>query len=442
MAKKIEIILKGFIVLFSTLISINIAGAKDIVDYLSNSYRVSDTLKVEQMKFKNEVEKYPSAISAFLPSVNYTISSENQALKKIPTSNAQSASGLTVGIPIFNGGSSMANLRIAENLYYVARLNWYLAEQNFILSSIKTYLSYYKALKIYSISAVSVEATKKQLESAEARLRLGEGTRTESAYAQSSYSEALAQQSAALSKLVETKANFISTFGYDDENILLPKIPELGVNNSEDLKNKMLSSNLELNKAKYGVNVAKLKTLANVGRLAPSVSANLNVSDGGAGKNIYKAGLSLNIPIFDATRGNVYSDTRSAKNDLRASVFTLSDATKTIRDQANVLWYNLESGKLQLQYTKEASNAAKMAYDGTVKEQTVGNKTILDVLEAQAKWYNMQLKEVTAQKNFLMLAYTIKQQIGELTARSLKLKVEIFNPENEFKKTKLHVVGL
>ena len=72
----------------------------------------------------------------------------------------------------------------------------------------------------------------------------------------------------------------------------------------------------------------------------------------------------------------------------------------------------------------------------------VGNKTILDVLEAQYKWNNMQIKNVEAQKSYLILAYTIKQQMGELTAKSLNLKGDIFEPEKEFKKIKLKIVGL
>ena len=371
----------------------NAIYAEDISRYLENAYTISSALKGKQMDFKNIAEQYPSAISAFLPSVNYTISNQSSS-EKIPASNFNQNTGLNIDIPVFNGGGAVANLRMAENQYYYARLDWYEEEQKFLLESIKTYLAYYEAIKIYNISGTSVEATKKSLESAEIKLKLGEATKTDIATAKSAYAGALAQQAGSMSKLISSKSDFITTFGEDNENVDLPDFPNIGVLDEKELQEKILLNNLEFNKVKYKLNISKLNVLATASKLAPSVSAGLNVSDDKG--RAYRASISLNIPIFNS-RGNPYSETRVAKNKLRATSYELSSVNNKVKDIANTLWFQLDSYKLQVQYTEDASEAAKLACESTMKEENVGNKTILDVLESQDKWYKAQITYIAAQ---------------------------------------------
>jgi len=411
----------------------------DILDYVAKAYSSSNFLKQAQMQFKNKVESYPSAISTFLPNVSYGISQQTPTIDKIPTSGVVESDGLKVAIPIFNGGGSLAAVRMAQNAYYSSRLEWYSNEQKFLFESIKIFIEYYAALQRYNISSTAVEASKKSLESTEAKLSLGEDTKTDLASVQSIYSQTLFQRSEAYSKLITAKSNFITTFGTDDENIILPEIPDLNVSSQEELEAKMLENNFDLNKAKYEVNIAKLSIAKTASELAPTVAANLNVSNV-KGVNYYSGSLGVNIPIFNSSN-NSYSKTRQAKNDFRGANYKLNDTKNNTRNSSKTLWSTIDSYKLQVQYSKEASEAGKLVYEGVVKQEAVGDKTIQDVLDAQTKWYSYQINHIEAQKGYLIAAYTIKQSIGELTAQALGLKVERFEPEKEFDKIKLKVVG-
>jgi outer membrane protein len=416
------------------------AYAKDISEYLADAYSNSDTLKQSQMKFKTEVEDYPAALTGFLPGASYNINKFAGANGKIPNENfmdsTSNPSGINVNMNLFNGGGSMAVLRMAQTKYYTARLAFYDSEQKFLAESIKTYLDYYEAIQICKISDMTVEHSRKNLDSVEARLKLGEATKTDLAFAQSSYSASLSQKSDSMSKLIQAKTNFITSFGSDDENIALPEIPDLRVVDKNDLQEKMLTSNLDLNHAKYAINTSKLQILASASRLAPSVSANLNVSS----DSNYISSIGIQVPIFNNAT-NSYSETRKARYALRSATYNLNNITNKIRDLANVAWSQFESSKLQVQYLLEASDAGKLAYEGTVKEEEVGNKSILDVLEAQSKWNNTQIKYIEAQKNMLMAAYIIRQLSGQLTAKSLRLDTNLFEPEKEFKKIKFKLIG-
>jgi outer membrane protein len=445
--KTIRAICNNFIIFISiTCFSYKTYG-DDILEYLAKAYSSSNFLKQAQMQFKNKVESYPSAISTFLPNITYSISQQTSKIDKIPTSGVVESDdlkdglkdGLKVAIPIFNGGGSLAAVRMAQNAYYSSRLDWYSNEQKFLFDSIKVYIEYYAALQSYNISSTAVEASKKSLESTEAKLSLGEATKTDLASVQSTYSQTLFQRSEAYSKLITAKSNFITTFGTDDENIILPEIPDLNVSSQEELEAKMIENNFDLNKAKYEVNIAKLSIAKTASELAPTVAANLNVSNV-KGVNYYSGSLGVNIPIFNSSN-NSYSKTRQAKNDFRGANYKLNDTKNNTRNSSKTLWSTIDSYKLQVQYSKEASEAGKLVYEGVVKQEAVGDKTILDVLDAQTKWYSYQINHIEAQKGYLIAAYTIKQSIGELTAQALGLKVERFEPEKEFDKIKLKVVG-
>ena len=69
------------------------------------------------------------------------------------------------------------------------------------------------------------------------------------------------------------------------------------------------------------------------------------------------------------------------------------------------------------------------------KKIKVNGLTIFEVFEH----FEEPMEEM--KKLLKISAYEIKSLVGELTAKSMKLKVDHFCPESEFKKVKLKIVG-
>ena len=63
------------------------------------------------------------------------------------------------------------------------------------------------------------------------------------------------------------------------------------------------------------------------------------------------------------------------------------------------------------------------------------------VIRAEERLNNARDSRVEACKGLALAAYRIKTLIGELTAKDMNLKVEYFEPEAEFKKIKMKIVG-
>jgi outer membrane protein len=51
------------------------------------------------------------------------------------------------------------------------------------------------------------------------------------------------------------------------------------------------------------------------------------------------------------------------------------------------------------------------------------------------------MQRVDTEANYILAAYQIKSLEGNLTAKSLKLPVKYFEPEKEFKKVKMRIIG-
>jgi outer membrane protein len=150
--------------------------------------------------------------------------------------------------------------------------------------------------------------------------------------------------------------------------------------------------------------------------------------------------LSVNVPIL--SKGGVeYSDVRKAKYKTRKAVLQLDAQIKQIKSQCKAAWERFNAAKARIEATSQGVKSAEIAYEGMVQEEMLGSKTIIDVITSEEKLIKAREVRVESQKELILASYSIKSLMGELTAEKMKLPVEYFNPDQEFKKLKLRIVG-
>ena len=76
--------------------------------------------------------------------------------------------------------------------------------------------------------------------------------------------------------------------------------------------------------------------------------------------------------------------------------------------------------------------ADEIAFEGVSKEQRVGGRTVLDVLNAEQELLNAQVSLVTSQRDAIVAAYQVLAAGGVLTAKSLGLKVKLYDPLDHY----------
>ncbi|MFV9856979.1 MAG: TolC family protein, partial [Rickettsia aeschlimannii] len=433
-----------------TLLLTSSVAAVDLQEALTQGYKNNEELKAARIKFLDSIEQFPRAFSGFMPSAGLQINRQNNKTKYnkkyadrlgiTPRETDSDQGALTIQQSLFNGGSSVAALKAAQAGFRAARGAYYAGEQKILLNLITAYLDCFESKAKYDISESRVRTNIQQVNTVEEKLRLGEATEVDIATARAGLAAAETNKLTAYADFQGKKANFIRVFGIEPTNITMPELPKMLPASLDELTRRAAKLNPDIDSARHNVTSAKALEMAEKGKLLPQVSVQLqsgrthyNPQDdiNAINNRSYTTTLSINIPIYPEG-GAQYSRIRSAKNQTRNSAVQLDSAIKQTQAGVVSVWEGFEAAKSRIVAANQGVDAAQISYDGTVQEEIVGSKTILDVLTAEEKLYEAKITRVDAYKSSVLAAYQMKLLTGELTAQSLKLKVKYFSPEEEF----------
>ena len=95
----------------------------------------------------------------------------------------------------------------------------------------------------------------------------------------------------------------------------------------------------------------------------------------------------------------------------------------------------MRSDRLQVQ-------ANQTALTGVREEEKVGQRTLLDVLNAEQELLNAQVQLVTDERNLVVVAYTLLSAIGRLDAARLKVAAYVYEPDVHYQEVRRKWYGL
>ncbi len=148
----------------------------------------------------------------------------------------------------------------------------------------------------------------------------------------------------------------------------------------------------------------------------------------------------LNVPIYQA--GVEEATVRQAKELHAQSALNVTVSDRQVRDAATTAWSLFESAEASIASNEAAERANEIAFEGVSKEQQVGGRTILDVLNAEQELLNSAVALVTAKRNAEVAAFQVLSASGVLTASSLGLKVTLYDPLAHYDDNAARWIGL
>src|SRR4029453_2891137 len=137
-------------------------------------------------------------------------------------------------------------------------------------------------------------------------------------------------------------------------------------------------------------------------------------------------GAPLSVPIYQG--GWEYSTTRQAKETLGQRRLDLDTARDQVQQTVTQAWGQLEAAKAQIEATQAQVAAAEIALNGVSEEARVGQRTTLDVLNAQQDLVNARAALVPAQRDRVVASYTVLAAVGSLSPQVLGLGVPNYDP--------------
>jgi len=135
----------------------------------------------------------------------------------------------------------------------------------------------------------------------------------------------------------------------------------------------------------------------------------------------------LTMPIYDG--GLAASQTRQSKELAMQSRQVLEQVRNQARTAALSAFITNEGAKVALSAAESEVKAATVALAGVRREAQAGQRTTLDVLNAQADLTAARSRQILSQRDRVIASYTLLSAIGKLDVRTLGLNTPDYLPE-------------
>jgi outer membrane protein len=127
---------------------------------------------------------------------------------------------------------------------------------------------------------------------------------------------------------------------------------------------------------------------------------------------------------------------RQAKETAGQRRIDVDVARDLVRAAVITAWGQLESARAQIEAAEVQVTATETALTGVREEARVGQRTTLDVLNAQQELLVARVNLITAQRDRVVASYAVVQAMGRLTARLLRLNVDRYSAKQHFDQVK------
>jgi outer membrane protein len=432
------------------------ALADTIEAALVRAYQNNPQLNAQRAQVRATDENVPQALSGYRPKVAVTASAGYQytdvnstqggtptqlVRTEIHGANAPRSAGLTVTQNLYNGGQTANRTRAAESQVSGAREGLRVLEQSVLLSAATIYMDYLRDSAILEVQKSNVRVLEQTLKQTRDRFNVGEVTRTDVAQSEAQLAAGKTQELTAEANLVTTRSNFRRIIGNEPENLApgspvdrflpgaLPGAVELS-----------LIENPNVTATMYGIDVNFLQVKIAEGALLPSVNLQASVQQSyeqtmTTFRSFGAAAVAqLSIPVYQG--GAEYSLIRQSKETLAQQRLNLETTRDATRANTVTAWGQLVAGKAQVASAQSQVTASEIALNGVREEAKAGQRTTLDVLNAQQTLVNARVALVTAQHDRVVASYAVLSAIGRLSPQVLKLQTTTYDPSVHYQQVR------
>jgi len=433
------------------------AGAETIGGALTKAYLNNPNINQQRAGVRATDENIPSAYSGYLPQASATASAgvQNEQIGESPQggngdflSHPRSL-GLTVKQSVWDGNKTFNSIRSAESGVFVQRELLRNTEQAVLLAALTDYMNVLRDTAILGLDRNNVEVLQEQLRQTRDRFNVGEVTRTDVAQAEAALASAQATALTAQSQLQSDIAQYRQDIGDEPKSLApvgpltkpLPKTLTEAVAISQVEHPSIVGALHKVDVAELAVKIAETALYPTVG-VTGTLAKQYDVAGLAPGTQALVASVigNLTIPIYQG--GAEYANVRQQKEALGQAELNADFSRDQVRAAVVADWGQNQNSLGVVRAQKAQVDAAEVALAGVREEAKVGQRTTLDVLNAQQTLLNARVQLVTAQHDQVVNSYTLLGAIGRLSVRNLGLGVAEYDPRVHFDQVKNKWIGL
>lgn len=356
------------------------------------------------------------------------------------TSNSASI-GVSINQTLFDGFQTRNNVRAAEAQVFAGRENLRGTEIDILLATVQAYANVNRDNQIVVYRKQNIAFLQEQFSAARARFEVGESTRTDVSLSEAELAGARASLTAAIAQAKSSAAVYAQIVGSVPKSLtavalprkLLPRTLEAAVTQGTSEHPTVLAS-------LYGVDAAGFNVKSKEGTFLPGVKLSGSVAEGDEGVSTAQIQAKVTIPLYQG--GAASATVRQAKEQLGQQRILVDKARRAIEQSVVSSWTQMEASLATIEANKAQLSASNLALNGVVEERRVGQRTTLDVLNAQQTVLTAKEAISQSERNAIVASYSVIASTGKLTIDRLGLHVANYQPEIHYEATKDRWYGL
>jgi outer membrane protein len=437
------VFLAPFIVASLSLAFAPYAAAETMDTALARAYKAHPSLNAQRAGLRATDEGVPQALSGYRPRISATGDvglQSNDARSPLQSSSETlypRGVSLQIDQTLWNGNRTASRVRSAESAIYAGREQLRVLEQTILFQAAQTYMSVLRDTAVLNLRNNNVEVLEEQLRQAKDRFAVGEITRTDVAQSEARLAGSRSQVSVAQAQLKSSLALYRQRIGSDPKKLapgknvekLLPKSLDAAVNIALKEHPSIHASLHNVDFAEYNVKTAEGELYPTIG-VQGRLNHRYDVQSYKDERTSASIVGSISIPLYEG--GEVTSRVRAAKEIYAQRRIEVDVARDTVRAEIIGAWGQLDAAKAQIVAAQAQVQAAEIALSGVREEAKVGQRTTLDILNAQQELLDARVTLITAQRDRIVTSYQTVQALGRLSFRTLSLKVTAYKPEIHF----------
>ena len=442
------------------------ARAETLESALIQAYINNPSLNSQRALLRATDENVPQALSGYRPKITITGQGGQQTMSSntrvvepnlpanVPPNspatyaiqsgyNTPANYGATITQTLFNGFQTASKTRQAESQVLSARATLRVTEQTVLLSAATAYMNVLRESAILDLQRRNVEVLQEQLRQTRDRFNVGEVTRTDVAQSESRLAAGRSQVLAAEATYKASVATYRQVIGVEPGNLTAgAPVDRFSPNTLNSAVGLATAVHPSITTAQYNVDAAQQAVKVAEATLYPTVSVTgqytKNYEMAGTLNTIeqYQATVlgTISVPIYQG--GAEYSLIRQSKESLAQQRLVLEQTRDQTRANTVTAWGQLVAGKAQVASAQSQVTASEVALNGVREEAKAGQRTTLDVLNAQQALVNARVALVTAQHDRVVASYAVLSAVGRLSPQVLGLATTVYDPSVHYQQVR------
>ncbi|SEJ32200.1 outer membrane protein [Sphingobium sp. AP50] len=446
------------LLLLTSALTIVPAQAETLQGALAKAYASNPTLTAARAGQRATDENVPIQKAAGRPGLDVTGSYSESILKPTisftspqRTVNAQA----NLSVPIYSGGTVRNGVKAAKIRVAAGQAGLRGTEASIFSQTVAAYMDVIRDMAIVSLNQANVKVLEVNLQATNDRFEVGDLTRTDVAQSQSRLALARSDFQTAQANLITSRENYIALVGEAPDALEsppqlpgLPADPEVAVQVALKDNPDILSAQKQREARRYDVKAARGSVMPTVSAFTQAGYTNYLHSLGGTaqdaegnaveGPQINKqaaAGVQLTIPIYQG--GRPAAQVRQNQALESQAIEQEIETERGVIAQTRAAYASWQASLQTIESSNRAVDAADLSLEGVRAENSVGSRTILDILNAEQESLNAKVQLVTARRNAYVAGFSLLAAMGHAEADDLGLESgTLYDPMVNYERVK------